>query len=210
MSYSTEQKQQTYDAMGLQYILGFKNEEGNWEFPRRRFQFSNPQICFGQFLSDIWFRDIYNMDPSLKGFREMEFLVIGIKGDIDYINITTIVNGSLKTYGVNKLSGFEKANNIVFKDYYYLEKSHIINYFNNNKVVKNGKVDMDIDYDLCFTGKLRQSKLQFKTRFIDDSIYITTPSFNNFDKKEQFNEKLDKKSDIIKTMNPFKDSSKKS
>lgn len=186
---SGETKQLTYDSEGVQYIFAYKTSDG-WEFPRHRFQVINPDIKSGQFISSMWYSNIHKLKDNL------EFLVVGVKGAIDYIQITSLVNGSLMSYGNNSLSRFEKSSGIHFKDYYYYSSENSTKLFNNYK-------NEDGFFNICLTGS-GGSKLNIAMKCMDEGLYITTPSFeiitkdnitkealfDEWDKKENYKEKI--------------------
>ena len=171
-----EHKQKTRDQFGYQYILGFKNKNGQWVFPRHRFQIADPKICFGQFLTDIWFQDTYYFNNN--EINNLEFLILGIKNNIDYIRITSLVNEVIKNQINNKLSETEKSVGIIFKDYFTYNKKKLIGDYNNSNK------DIQEEYELVFTGKLKESTLIFKMRYIENGIYLTLPSFSKIENIE--------------------------
>ena len=69
---SGESKQLTYDSDGVQYIFAYKTGDG-WKFPRHRFQVTNPDVKAGQFISSMWFSNIYSMK------EDIEFLVVELR-----------------------------------------------------------------------------------------------------------------------------------
>lgn len=182
---SGESKQLTFDSDGVQYIFAYKTCDG-WKFPRHRFQVTNPDVKAGQFISSMWFSNIY----SLK--EDIEFLVVGVKGAVDYIHITSLVNGSLMSYGNNNLSLFEKSSGIKFKDYYTYSSEQCYNFYNNYK-------NEDGFFNIYLTGD-EGSILNIALRCMDDGLYVTTPCFEinakeKITKEASFDE-WDKKVDL--------------
>ena len=174
MSYTqNENKQQTYDSNGIQYIFAYKTED-RWVFPRHRFQITNSEITSGDFISSMW----YSYVSSLK--ENLEFLVLGVKGNLDYNKVTSLVNGSYISYGKNILSDYEKSAGIYFKDYYCYTAKQCCDLFNNVKSI-------DGHSDLSIVGSINQSTLFIKVMSMDGGIYNTTPSFQLAD-AESFKE----------------------
>ena len=158
-----ETKQMTHDSDGIQYVFAYKTSDG-WEFPRHRFQVINPNVKSGQFISSMWYSNVYSLKDNL------EFLVVGVKGAVDYRQITSPVNGSLMSYGSNTLSRFEKSSGISFKDYYYYSSNNCIQLYNNNK-------NVDGFFNICLTGS-DGSILNIGIKCMDEGLYVTTPSFD--------------------------------
>lgn len=160
---NNKSKQQTFDKYGIQYIFAYKTENG-WRFPRHRFQIANPETQMGQFISSIWYADVCPLSKNL------EFLVVGVKGNINYNLITSLVNGSQLSYGINRLSDLEKSSGIQFKDYYCYTSSECTVLYNNNKN-HNG------NFALSLKGNIFCSVLTLNVMCIKEGIYNTTPSF---------------------------------
>jgi hypothetical protein len=154
----------TYDSKGIQYIFGFKNNSNRWQFPKRKFHITDPKNVYGQYLSSMWYSRLNNC-------KNIEFIIVGVKGNINYNIITSLVNGAEQTYKSNKLTRFEKINNIVFKDYYILDREK---YYEYNKDCNTNSTNL-IDIDIM--GKYNKSTLEISTRYIDNSIYTTCPQF---------------------------------
>ena len=189
MATTSETKQATFDTKGIQYIFAYKSDEG-WVFPRHRFQLANLDThrVYGQFIRDIWYRAEHKITSN------MEFLIVGIKGGFNYNTITSLVNGSFMSYSKNKLSDYERANNICFKDYYYLSSKNCVNYYNNNK-----HLSIEGNAELELVGENFRSRLILKTGFHNECIYVTTPTFMKEKiNKEQDSEDILKKSDDLK------------
>ena len=179
---SGEIKQLTFDSDGVQYIFAYKTCDG-WEFPRHRFQLINPDVKSGQFITSMWYSNVFSLNENL------EFLVVGVKGAIDYIQVTSLVNGSLMSYGSNILSRFEKSSGIEFKDYYSYSSEKCTNLYNNYK-------NEDEFFNIYLSGT-QGSILNISIKCIDNGLYVTTPSFeiNSRDKitKEASFDEWDKK-----------------
>lgn len=165
-----ESKQHTYDYDGVQYIFAYRAEDG-WSFPRHRFQICDDNSKKGQYLTSNWFSKIY----SLK--EDLEFMIVGVKGNVDYINITSLVNGAFASYGNNDISRFEKSAGIYFKDYYNYSSKDSVNLYNNNK-------NNDDIFNLKILGKYSNSAIFLNVKPMDDGLYVSTPSFEIFEKKE--------------------------
>jgi hypothetical protein len=179
---SGESKQLTFDSDGVQYIFAYKTCEG-WEFPRHRFQVINPDVKSGQFISSMWYSNVFSLNENL------EFLVVGVKGAIDYRQVTSLVNGSLMSYGSNILSRFEKSE---FKDYYTYSAEKCTNLYNNYK-------NEDGFFNIYLSGT-QGSILNIAIKCMDEGLYITTPSFEinakeKITKEASFDE-WDKKVDL--------------
>ena len=182
---SGESKQLTFDSDGVQYIFAYKTCDG-WEFPRHRFQVINPDVKSGQFISSMWYSNMHSLKDN------MEFLVVGVKGAIDYRQVTSLVNGSLMSYGNNNLSRFEKSSGIEFKDYYIYSSEKCTNLYNNFK-------NEDGFFNICLTGS-QGSILNIAIKCMDEDLYVTTPSFEinakeKITKEASFDE-WDKKTDV--------------
>ena len=153
-------KQLTKDAKDLQYLFAIK-ENGDWQIVKHKFQIPNKENSFGQFISSTWYSSIHNVEEDL------EFLVLGVHGKINFNNITNLINGCFKSYNSNKLSTLERSSGILFKDYYCKTtkecKEIILKHYKNNYI--------------NLLGKFNKSKLILRTRIIDGGIYNTTPVF---------------------------------
>jgi hypothetical protein len=182
---SGERKQLTFDSDGVQYIFAYKTCDG-WEFPRHRFQVINPDVKSGQFISSMWYSNVFSLNENL------EFLVVGVKGAIDYRQVTSLVNGSLMSYGSNILSRFEKSCGIEFKDYYIYSSEKCTNLYNNYK-------NEDGFFNIYLSGT-QGSILNIAIKCMDDGLHVTTPSFeiNSRDKitTEASFDEWDKKIDV--------------
>ena len=147
MATTSETKQTTFDTKGIQYVFAYKSNE-RWIFPRYRFQLANTDTdkVHGQFVRDIWYRAEHK--------------------------ITSLINGSFMSYSKNRLSDYERVNNICFKDYYCLTDKNCINYYNNNK-----HLSIEDSSELELIGENFKSRLIINTRFHNECIYVTTPTF---------------------------------
>jgi len=159
---SGESKQLTFDSDDIQYIFAYKTSDG-WEFPRHRFQIPNPDVKRGQFISSMWYSNMHPLKDN------MEFLVVGVKGAVNYRQVTSLVNGSLMSYGSNKLSRFEKSSGINFKDYYMYSSEMCTNLYNNYKNEK--------DFFNIYLKGIEGSVLSIAVKCMDEGLYVTTPSF---------------------------------
>lgn len=165
MNYSqAESTQQTHDSNGIQYIFAYNDTEEGWIFPRHRFQINTSEITSGDFISSMWYSSVSSLNENL------EFLVLGIKGNFDYSKVTSLVNGSYISYGKNILSDYEKSAGIYFKDYYCYTAKQCSELFNNVKSI-------DGHSDLSLVGCNEYSTLYIKVMSMDGGIYNTTPSF---------------------------------
>ena len=167
MATTSETKQTTFDTKGIQYVFAYKSNE-RWIFPRYRFQLANTDTdkVHGQFVRDIWYRAEHKITSNI------EFLVVGIKGEFNYNTITSLINGSFMSYSKNRLSDYERVNNICFKDYYCLTDKNCVNYYNNNK-----HLSIEDSSELELIGENFKSRLIINTRFHNECIYVTTPTF---------------------------------
>lgn len=153
-------KQLTKDSKDLQYLFAIK-ENGDWQIVKHKFQIPNKKKCFGQFISSTWYSSIHDVEEDL------EFLVLGVHGKINYNNISNLINGCFKSYNSNKLSNFERSTGILFKDYYRKTTKECKDF-----ILKNYK-----DNYIILEGEYNQSRLKLRTRFINGGIYNTTPDF---------------------------------
>lgn len=152
--------QLTKDSKDLQYLFAIKENE-DWKIIKHKFQIPNKEKCFGQFISSTWYSAIQNVE------KDLEFLVLGVHGKINYNNITNLVNGCFKSYNSNKLSTFERSTGILFKDYYC----------KTSKECKKIILKDDKKKYIVLVGEFNKSKLTLRTRFINGGIYNTTPDF---------------------------------
>ena len=191
-----EQKQSTYDMNNNQYVFADMDDRG-WNFPRHRFQITCKNSNFGQYLTSSWWSRSYKISDDI------DFLLVGVKGNIDYNNITTLVNGSSQTYNSNLvISDLEKQVGIVFKEHFQLTSKDCIRLINNSSS-KN--------FNITLTSLNGNSKLNLCARILEEGmIYLTTPSFENINRqevtKEYVFEDWDKKSDGIKKKSLFMES----
>jgi hypothetical protein len=162
-----DHKQYTSDANGVQYIFAIMEEDEysifRWKFMRHIFQLNNVAPISGDFITSMWFSKEKPLNIA------QEFLVVGIKGSIDYNQITSLVNGAVASRNNNRLTKLEKMQKIVFKDHFILSSEEIIKFTDNHTITEGGNISM--------LGENYDSTLEFHARNFGKTIYITLPSF---------------------------------
>ena len=158
-------EESTTDSNGLQYIFAVWEEDEHaifrWKFMRHRFQINSDKTVTGDFITSMWWSQEKPLTVS------QEFLIVGIKGDFKYSEITALTNGAFASRNNHNLTSVEKMQGIVFKDHFILTSETIIKFTNENTLTESKHIQLN--------GK--KSVLSILARNFGKHIYISLPSF---------------------------------
>ena len=133
-----------------------------WCFPRHRFQFADPNTRspMGQFITSNWF----GREAPIGEKRE--YLVVGIRGNFSYNNITCLVNGALMSRGHNRLTELERNQGIVKKEYFVIPGGVTRMLYENTTI---GHTTLNnISNNMTLTLSIRS---------LENSLLVSLPSF---------------------------------